>query len=356
MMLSPLRVLALLSGLLAWWPATGAAVEVAGLFEAAVPVANQGAGERKRAVAEGFRQVLVKASGQRAVLSNPAVQQELGKAESLLGSWRYETVKREPGAGPVAATPEASPRIRLAFDAGSVLGVLNRAGAPVWSASRPQVFLWVTREGPAATVFALGTTQAEALVDMAGQRGLPVVVPPPGAVPVAVAEGTPVVVSGMAARAGAQVVLAARLSAAAGKVRATGFLKQESAEQCLEVTAAGEEEALRELLAAAADHLGGLYGAVARQDQVNTVRLRVDGVATLADWAALERWLLSQPLVRDAVIATLDPEGTDYVLVLAGDIDRLMQAMRGDGRFSQVGAPEGDGLRLVARLATPGGP
>lgn len=354
MIVSPLRVLALLSGLLAWWPATAAAVEVAGLFEAAVPVANQGAGERKRAVAEGFRQVLVKASGQRAVLSNPAVQQELGKAESLLGSWRYETAKRESGAGP--ATAEASPRIRLAFDAGSVLGVLNRAGAPVWSASRPQVFLWVTREGPVATVFALGTTQAEALVDMAAQRGVPVVVPPPGAVPVAVTEGTPVVVASMAARAGAQVVLAARLSAAAGKVRATGFLKQEGAEQRLEVTAAGEEEALLELLAAAADHLGGLYGAVARQDQVNAVRLRVDGVATLADWAALERWLLSQPLVRDATIATLDPEGTDYVLVLAGDLERLLQAMRGDGRFSQVSAPQGDGLRLVARLATPGGP
>lgn len=359
------RVLALLSCLLA--PAASLAVEVTGLFEASVPVANQGAGERQRATQEGFRQVLVKASGQRSVLAVPAVQPELGKAESLLGSYRYETLRHDAAVAPARApgneAGQASTRLRLKFDAGSVLGVLNRAAAPVWSASRPQVFLWVSREGPAAQLFALGTSQADVLLDAAARRGIPVAIPAPGdlAAPAPAAAGVPEAILSMASRVGAQVVLYAGVVPAAGRTRAVGVLRVEGAEgveQRLEVSATGEEDAIKELIDQAADFLGARLAVIARQDQVSAVRLRVEGVGSLADWAALERWLASQPLVKDAVVSRVDLTGTEFTLLLAGEPARLLQAMRADGRFAAVGEPVADGaaVRIQATLASTSAP
>lgn len=331
--------------------ATSRAVEVTGLFEASVPVANQGAAERAKATTEGFRQVLVKASGHRSVLANPAVQPEIAKAASLLGSYRYETQRGDAG---VTGT-----RIRLSFDSASVLGVLNRAGAPVWSANRPLVYFWVFREATSPAVFALGSPQVDALLEAAGQRGLPVSVPSPGELLVpAGAIPSPAVVEA-ATRVGARVIVAAALGVqAGGKVRALGVVRMDGKDERIEAVAADEAAALAELVGQAADALGARFGAVARKDQVVAVNLRIEGVRDLAGWAGVERWIASQPLVRDAVLVSLDKEGSEFALVLAGEPERLQQAMQADARFARVAAPVQDGTvtRIHAALAGPAQP
>lgn len=334
---------------------TALAVEVAGLYEASVPVSGQGAGERAKAIAEGFRQVLVKVSGQRAVLANPAVQQELSKAASLLGSYRYETVRADANApGLTTGT-----RIRLAFDQGGALGVLNRAGAPVWSANRPLVYLWTFREATTPTVFALGSPQVDALLEAAGQRGLPVTVPSPGELLVPAGTIPPASVMSAASRAGAKVVVAAAVGVQpGGKVRALGVLHIDGGEERIEVVGADEPAALAELVNVVADALGGRFGAVARKDQLAAVTLRIDGVRDLAGWAGVERWILSQPLVKDAVLVRLDTEGTEFALMLAGEPELLWQALQSDARFGEVARPVLDGstTRLRAVLAGSAGP
>lgn len=344
----PTRYLFLLAALLIAGAAQ--AVEVGGLFEASVPVSGQGAGERAKATAEGFRQVLVKASGQRSVLANPAVQQELPKAGSLLGSYRYESVRSDAGT--------TGTRIRLQFDPASVLSVLNRAAAPVWSANRPLVYVWAFREATAPTVFALGSPQIDTLLDAAGQRGLPVSVPAPGEVLVPSGPIPPPAVVEAARRAGAKAIVAAAVGPQpGGKVRALGVLRVDGKDERIEAVAADENGALAELLARVADALGARYGAVARQDQVMAVTLKIDGVRDLAGWAGIERWIVSQPLVKDAVLVRLDKDGSEFALVLAGEPERLLQALQADARFSQVSPPvvEGTVTRLAAVLAAPPG-
>jgi hypothetical protein len=323
------------------------AVEVGGLFEATVPVANQGAAERARATTEGFRQVLVKASGHRAVLANPAVQPELSKAAALLGSYRYETQRAESG-------PPGT-RIRLSFDAASVLGVLNRAGAPVWSANRPLVYLWTFREATSPTVFALGSPQVDALLDAAGQRGLPVSVPSPGDAPVVAGAIPPPAVVDAAGRVGARVIVAAAVGPQpGGKFRALGVMRMDDGkDERIEAVATDEASVLTELVGQAADALASRFGAVARRDQVVAVSVKIEGVRDLAGWAGIERWIASQPLVKDAVLVSLDPNGTEFALVLAGEPERLLRAMQADARFSGVSPPVQDGavMRITAALA-----
>ncbi len=331
------------------------AAEVAGLYEARVPVANQSAGDRARAIDAGFRQVLVKVSGQRSVLAAPAIQAALGKGESLLGSYRYESAS-----GQSETSGQGILFIRLSFDPAGVRATLNRAGAPVWGASRPPLYLWLVREGaPGGTLFSLGTPQADVLLDVAAQRGLPTVLPPPGTATGgdAIVTGVPALIREAATRAGARLVLAASLGSSGSGVRASGVLSVDGVGERLETVAKDEVAAIRELVADAADRLGARYAIVARQDQMLTVRLRVTGVRSLAMHAGLERWLGSLPLVRDLIVEEIlhetAGEQIEYGLTLAGATDRLLQAMAADGRFASVGTPivEGSMMTITAALA-----
>lgn len=316
-------------------PASLSAAEVGGLYEAVLPVSGQSSGERSRAVAEGFRQVLVKVSGQRSILALPALQPELKRGESLLGSFRYETApSRVPGQ--VVDPQLTGTRIRLQFDPVSVRAVLNRAGAPVWGANRQPVHLWVVRgEGPGSTLLTLGAPQVDTLIDAAAQRGLSPVLPSSG-------DLTP--------PADARVAVLATL--VPGRAHINGMLRIDGASEPLEVSAADEFAALRELVAQAADRLGGRYAVTAHADQVRLVRLQVSGVARLESYAALERWLAGLPLVRDVTLEKVAGDRAVFLLALAGEPARLTQAMMADGRFSQIGAPELDSASLYSLDAT----
>ncbi len=310
------------------------AADVGGLFDAAVPVSGQGAGERARAVQEGFRQVLVKASGQRSVLALPALQAELGKGDALLGSFKYESQPRPGGSAPLL--------LRLSFHPASVRAILNRAGAPVWGASRPPVYLWVVREGGGGrSLLGFGTPAADVLLEAAGARGLPALLPAAGEVPVTDAPlaTVPPAVADAATRAGARAVLAAAVTGNGGRHRAAGVLSIEGVAERIEAAGADEGAALRELVQVAADRLGARYAMVARPDQLQAVRLRVAGIGSLEDHAALERWLAGLPLVKDLVLVEVGPRERVFMLTLAGSIERFRQAMATDGRLTVGGEP-----------------
>ncbi|MFZ5723114.1 MAG: DUF2066 domain-containing protein [Pseudomonadota bacterium] len=330
-----LRALPLLFLALAAVPSPAA--EVGGLYEALVPVSGQSAAERSRAVGEGLRQVLVKVAGQRSVLALPAIQPELRKGDSLLGSFRYEAPAQRP-AGQAVDPLLSGLRLRLEFDPAGVRAVLNRAGAPIWSDSRPPVHVWVVRGETAGTLLALGTVQADTLIDAVGERGLPAVLPSPG-------DTQP--------PAGARIALLATLAPAGGRPHINGVLRIDGVGETLEVVAADEFTALRELVAQAADRLGARYAVAPRADQARLLRLRVTGIAGLEAYAGLERWLSGLPLVKEATLETLSAEGATLLLLLAGEPSRLVQAMGADGRFAEIGTPIADGTlqTLDARLA-----
>lgn len=307
------------------------AAEVSGLYEALVPVGGQSAGERARAVTEGFRQVLVKVSGQRSVLALPALQAELARADSLLGSFSYEAPLAHPP-GQAQDPVLGALRIRLKFDPASVRAALLRARAPVWGASRPPVHLWVVRGDAGGNLLAMGTAQADTLIDAAALRGLPAVLPSPGDI-----EGP----------ASARVALLATLTPAAGRVRVAGVLRIDGSNEPVEAAGADEYAALRALVDVAADQLGARYALVARTDQLKGLRLRVAGVRTLEAHAALEAWLAGLPVVKDVTLEGIGGDRVTFVLMLAGEPGRVVQAMTADGRFSAIGSPVEDGSALV---------
>lgn len=337
------RLVLLLSVLL---PTGAAAAEVGGLYEAVVAVSSQAASERQQAVAEGFRQVLVKISGQRSVLGSPGLQTEVANASALLGTYRYEAaLARQGGQQGDAGTGagQGALRLRMSFDPKGVMAAVNRAGLPVWGSSRPVVYFWVGRETPAGRqIFGPSSPQGTALIDMAGVRGLPVVLtaaeqPARGDV-ATVAQ--PVVDA--AIRAGARVILSAATTGSGGRWRASGVLSVDGSVQSVEAGGADEYAALRELVAVAADHLGARYAVAARTDSLQPVLLQVTGVGDLQQHAELTRWLRSLPLVRDVVIAGVNATRIEYRVAVAGDPESLQALLVSDGRLSGVVVVPGD--------------
>lgn len=319
-------------------PAGPAAAAVAGdLYTALVPVSDQSGNERKRAVSEAFRQVLVKVAGQRSVLELPAVQAELSRADALLAIFRYETAPgRDDGR-------TGALQLRLAFDPAGVRNLLSRAAAPVWSADRPPVHLWMARGGEGrGNLFVLGTPQADVLLAAAELRGLPVVLPGPG---------------DTVAPAGTRVALLGTLGSTGGLPAIEGVLQVDGGNETLQVAAVDEASALKEAVEQAADRLAARYAVAPRNDQAKTLRLRLKGIGGLEAWAGVQRWLQGQPLVKEVSLDSLSATEASLLLVLAGDATRLAQAMRADNRFASVGTPlvEGHVQALEATLAGAGG-
>jgi len=127
-------LLALLLGLLTL-PALHAA-SVGNLYGAVVPVADRSQAETDQGVVRALGVVLVKLTGQRSVLTEPAGRQLLKQAG------RYVTVVGHEAGG----NATDGYRLRVDFDARAVAAALREHGAVLWGAQRPETRAWLVLE------------------------------------------------------------------------------------------------------------------------------------------------------------------------------------------------------------------
>ena len=157
-------LLVLLLGLLTL-PALHAA-NVGNLYGAVVPVADRSQAETDQGVVRALGVVLVKLTGQRSVLTEPAGRQLLKQAG------RYVTVVgHEAGGNAVDGY-----RLRVDFDARAVAAALREQGAVLWGAQRPETRAWLVLEDAQGRRFAPDPAYPEVtdtLRAQAGQRAIP---------------------------------------------------------------------------------------------------------------------------------------------------------------------------------------
>ena len=153
------------------------AAEVAGLYEAEVPVSGQQRTERERALRTALLQVLVKVSGGRAVTQDPGVAKALQSPSQYVQQYRYRTVY-----GASRASREVRPgRVLWAqFDRDAVNRLLRERELPIWGKARPAILVWLAVERDGRRVL-VGSDDAStipsALESRAVARGLPLLIP-----------------------------------------------------------------------------------------------------------------------------------------------------------------------------------
>lgn len=155
------------------------------LYDVDIAVASQA--ERQRAARTGLGQLLVRVTGLAELPPNPEIRTALREAENYYGRFEFwtERVARERAAASDDAASEAADAgetmfLRIHYEPATVLGLLRRAGLPVWSVDRPSVLAWIAIETDGARqIVSSGSTAdlAAALQQQARRRGIELSVP-----------------------------------------------------------------------------------------------------------------------------------------------------------------------------------
>ncbi|KGE05275.1 DUF2066 domain-containing protein [Pseudohaliea rubra] len=138
------------------------------LYQAEVMVDDRGRRALDAAAREGLAAVVLKVTGSDEALALPPVQAALDDASRYLQQYTY----REAEDGALSA--------ELLYDETVLRGLLLEAGAPLWTARRPPVLVWLVAEGPGGRDFVRPAHQpglAEALTEAFARRGVPLRTP-----------------------------------------------------------------------------------------------------------------------------------------------------------------------------------
>lgn len=120
-----------------------------------------------QARAEGMKEVIVKASGDRNAVTNPVVQKALKQSAQYLAQLSYGQANGEQ-------------TLRMGFSAPHIRSLLSQAQLPVWPAARANLLVWLVEEGQADRHIVWEHSNSAVLTQMqaeAEKRGLPLTVP-----------------------------------------------------------------------------------------------------------------------------------------------------------------------------------
>lgn len=249
-------------------------------------------------------------------------------------------------------TVQPGNRLRVDFDPAAMRTALDSAGLPLWDVDRPLVVIWLAIDGgeDARFILADGATDAPelegdaladlqlALLDVASQRGLPVVIPMLDAIDITrvtfadvwgeVRE--PIVAA--SERYGAEAVLIGRadsLDINAPTVRWTLIAGDEEASWDGTVASGPAEAAnvLSRQLATYAD--GG-----------GTQRVVVAGINSFSQYGSLLQYLRALPIVESATILRVDGQSVEFELEVRGDAERLRRTLDTSALLVAGNAPQ----------------
>ncbi len=334
------------------------ALQVNGLYEQRVAIANESDTERDRAFREALEAVLLKITGERRWLEHPVLQQAVRNAQSYVEGISYasETVEVIADELPRPADPETDqagqvdpelaasslPALReqryidVNFAASLLDELLASANIPVWDSNRPSVLAWMVlqnAEGERSMLTADSNPRIIAIIqDFVTERGLPIIFPVldfedrRALSEEALWTQDEAVISVASSRYGADSVLSGRLlfTASGELVGLWQFIFQGQVE-----VFDGYDEELAGYLNAPLDRitnqLASYFAIVPETSSQQVVRLRVEGIKDLSAYSALVSYVSSLGLVQSVSMAALDGERLELQLGLLGDPQQLFE-------------------------------
>ncbi|UJF19780.1 DUF2066 domain-containing protein [Vibrio sp. SS-MA-C1-2] len=144
------------------------AAKVNDLYNANVLLSSNDKQAEATAKVQGLQQVLIKVSGQSAIISNPIVQKALRNPNSYISSVSYQD------------DADNQRSVQLTFNDTPIRVLLSQAKANLWGSNRPLVLVWLVEDqnGSRSIAWDQGSDSIlQAISDQADQRGLPVISP-----------------------------------------------------------------------------------------------------------------------------------------------------------------------------------
>ena len=315
------------------WSSFSPAVMVSDLYEIDVAVADQTPKNRELGMALALQRALVKVSGKQSVLDNPAIQQQLSRADRLVKRYRYARDE-----------VDDSVRLKVIFAGNMIDRLLRNAGEPIWGASRPLILIWQAGEED---------TQRQLLHQDSGawpvlfervmsERGLPVLWPTLDLADELVLPLEKLwglfkqdirVASG---RYQADAVVAGRLSPATESGwNYSGILFHQQTTLSLSAQAADAEGVLRLIADQVANYFASQYAVETNVvGQSDGFQLQVTGVENFAGYHELLMYLNSKVAINNVSLLSVDGTRLTLALDLAADWQQVWSVMSLDKRLS----------------------
>ena len=309
---------------------------VRNLYSAQVPVANQSSQALARASRDALAEVLVKVSGSVEVLEYPAISAALGEARGHVQQYSYS---RDEGAqGELAA--------RFAFDGSFVTQLVTRAGAPLWTANRPQVLVWVVVDDDSGRYFVNGETApdlAEQVLAEFSRRGVPVQWPLFDLADSAVISPQQVwrlddtALRAASARYGVQNIVAGRLTAVpAGKSVGDWSYLYAGDRIDRSVRAPDLDTFVRDGVSIVAEEMSSRYAVISSGSDESSVSMSVVGVFNYADYAGIVAWLEGLEPIEHANVERIQGDRVELRLHAQADAADLASIIELNDRLVPV--------------------
>jgi len=317
---------------------------VSDLYRAQVPVTNQGDAERNRALREGLGKVLVKVTGNSAVLSRPDIAELLSQASSLVTEYGYVELPPPGGDG------EPGTAMSVHYSAAAVDRLVRQKQLQIWPADRPELLVWMVVDTPAGgKQFVSSEEQIELLSLLSRamrERGAPLLVPLLDLGDRARLGEADVwnfnaeKLAEAAERYSSPTWMAVRLyQSSTGKWRGARLLQTEGGNTLESLVADSAPQLIDGLVAEAIDRLASEY-AFTPQSTAQQLILNIEGVDTYQAFNEITDYLMSLELVSKLVVDYVDGERLGLSLSVEGDIPLLLDALRRDSRLDEQ--PVGD--------------
>lgn len=313
---------------------------VEGLYEAEVPVTNQGDSERDRAMSLALAQVITKVSGNVQATQMPAFQDVLKNPSQYMQQFRYKRLPASAATTSSAAPGQPAAPTELAwfrFDQHAVNRLLRGNGLPVWGKTRPATLAWIAVEQDGSR-FILGGDSNEdlkqALTQDAKRNGLALVFPlldlddQRNLTFADIWGGFQSAITDASERYQPDAILVGRLSlSSSDQWSARWSLYQQGQSQDW----SGQYSTINDVLQAGTTGtltiLAKRYAQVFSEDEPGVFRISVDGVNNLKDFARLSHYLKSLEQVKNVHVTRVDPGSASFRLNIRGSSQGLVQTI-----------------------------
>ena len=303
------------------------AVRLDRLYEAEVVADGRDNAARDAALSRALETVLVRLTGSRTTLQDPAAAGLLEKPGQFVEQYSYTE-------SPAGDTQPAELKLWVQFDGVSLARELRRAGLPYWGAERPGVMVWLAIDdrGRRYLVSENGAEQLTSTLQQVGQeRGLPLTLPLMDLEDQRAVEFTDVWgqfsgrIESASQRYRPQAILTARLSRreAGGQWRGDWQLDDSGTRQSWSTRDGSLAAALDSGIAQGAEWLARRYAVVSTAAGVRN--LVVDDVRTLEDYARVSGYLASLSPVDHVDVVRADQHSVEFNLALSADERSLLQ-------------------------------
>lgn len=336
-------------------------VEVRDLDDASIKVESRSKSERTKALKDALSQVLVKNTGDFAILSHDLVKAKLRNPSGMLSQYRY-------------IEQDTELTLLASFDHKRLLSLLRQAQAPIWGKQRPLTLLWLVSETQTERQL-IGDISLEpareSLIKAASQRALPLLFPlldldDVMAVGVADVRGGFTDIVGRASER-YQAEFFALASLSQNQTDGTIAYKLSLYEQSdygpfnapllhLDATAADEQSAISLLASELARFYASRYG-VSDSGQHLSSQVAFDGVDGLAQLVAIETYLKQLTAVKSVQLREVDAERITFNIELFGSQDDLLKQLTLEPNIRAVELignemPSREGSESQAQIAT----